>query len=347
MSRSLVTAVVAAGLLLEITACRTAKRPEELALPATSSRRAESGVLMDRVDRVNRAPGWLDEERVQGRYLYSVGMVEAQGSPEHDLHRAMIEARASLERWLVDNGARIESERGLVPPLEVELRGMRFDRLAYDERGGMWYSLARLDRKAEARLAKVDWQRLNDQLAFDRGVVEATDQVWEDRVSSALDLLFGLDRRRQHAASYAFFADETLEDPEGLGSADLEGVARDLLMQHSVRVVLDVPPVDGLTERIDGVFGAVYLATHEFGEGLLSVRLKERELFSASAATPYLYLEGEVQTAIPGGGAALRTIPIRVVETGMSLGEARGHAERAALLRIEQILWDALRRDAS
>jgi len=313
---------------------------EAMKLPAVSNLRLAAGPLMDHVEPTEEPPEWLNQERVEDGVLYGIGMQPEATSPEQDLYLAMLDARRSVIGWLEKRGARVEAPGGLVPPLAIDESGIGFERLAHDTENGRWYALARLDLRAETADAARQVEELNQRLAADHVAVIDDRTERGARMRAALSVLYSLDRRAQWMTLYERLGEQALATPEGLETTLLAERARDVLGQHTVRIVLEGRPVPGLYETVSGAIGEVYLRADDLGEGLVAVRLEESQSFSHG--WPYLQVDGEVQISIAGPGARLRTIPLHVVSSGVDEDEARFRAAHDVNLEVLRILRQEL-----
>lgn len=319
------------------------KRPlrEELTIPAPDATRLTPAVLPE-VDESKRPPKWIDHPREKGDDLYGVGVVKGRGNHDVDLYRVQAEAARSVAEWLRGRGMRVEAPRGLVEPLDVELRAVFFDKITHNKRSDTWYCLARLDRDAEADYLKERTKEENDRLDTARKRLDA--DTPGARVGAALAILFHLDRRAEYLAQYRVLTGDDLDVPRKLRVDRLEGAARDLLAAYGVRLDTAGDPVDGLTEAITGALERLSLRPADTGKGEVSVRIHRREQWAGSR--PFVYLDGEMRVDLEGPTGPARMVPLHAKGSGTDLPEAEVQAARALGETAAQSLIGTARRIA-
>jgi len=327
---TLLATTLAAGLAAGL-AC-SHKRPlrEGLTIPAPDATRLSPATLPEVKER-KRPPKWLDHPREKGDELYGVGVVKGRGNRDVDLYRVQEAAQHAVAEWLRGRGMRVESPRGLVAPLDVELRAVFFDKIAHNKRSDTWYCLARLDRDAEAVYLKDKTQGENDRLKAARKRLDADTPA--ARVGAALAVLFHLDRRAEYRAQYRALTGKALDVPRKLRVDRLEGAAREPLAAYGVRLTATGDPVDGLTEAVTGALERLSLRPAEGGKGEVAVRIHRREQWVGSR--PFVYLDGEMRINLEGPTGPARMVPLHAKGSGTDLAEAdvqaaRGLGEAAA-----------------
>ncbi len=323
-TRLTLLAVTLAATLATGLAC-SHKRPlrEGLAIPAPDATRLTPATLPE-VDESKRPPKWLDHPREKGDDLYGVGVVKGRGNRDVDLYRVQAEAERSVAEWLRGRGMRVEAPRGLVEPLDVELRAVFFDKITHNRRSDTWYCLARLDRDAEADHLKERTKVENDRLNRARKRLDA-DRPGE-RVGAALAILFHLDRRAEYRAQYRALTGDDLDVPRKLRVDRLEGAARDLLAAYGVRLNTSGAPVDGLTEAVTAALERLSLRPGSTGKGEVSVRIHRREQWAGNH--PFVYLDGEMRVDLEGPTGPARMVPLHAKGSGIDLPEAEVQAAR-------------------
>jgi hypothetical protein len=332
---------IAGLMLLAMIGCGRSGPREAIQIPATSSLRGATELLLPRVETVRGAPDWVHRPRLDRGFVYGVGIQASRRSPDHSLYLAMSAARSAIVAWLEARGARAESPGSLNPPLAINDEVIGFERLAHDPASNRWYALARLDISANKAAVVAQVARLEN--ALRRAQQRLGDASIEDdeHVRAALAILFGLDRRAQWAGAYHAFSAEPISVPQGLEDALLREQADDLLSTHGVRILVEGPDVPGLFGAISGAMGRVHIQSHEFGRGLVTVRIVESSGFGPG--NPYLEVDGQVEVAIEGGDARSYTTPFHVVSSGIDIDEARFRAARSINQEVERIVSDTLR----
>jgi hypothetical protein len=330
----LLTVVVAMSL-----AC-SHKRPlrEGLVVPAVDATRLSAAPLPE-VDERKSPPRWLDHEREDGDALYGVGVVKGRGNRDVDLYRAEDAAETSVADWLRDRGMRAEAPRNLVPPMDVELRAIFIEKIAYNKNSGLWYCLARLDRATEATYAKDRWKEINARLDEARDGLEA--DAAEERVASGLAILFDLDRRAQYGAQYHTLTGKDLDPPRRLTDHRIESAARQALAAYGVQVNIAGAPVPGLREAVEGTLQRLSLLPTATGAGKVAVRLDRRD--ASADGRPFVYLEGEVRVRLEGPAGPTHVTPVRAKGSGTDPEEADAEAARRVKDAVQDALVDTLR----
>ncbi len=301
------------------------KRPlrEGLTIPAPDATRLSPAALPEVKER-KRPPKWLDHPREKGDDLYGVGMVKGRGNRDVDLYRVQEAAEHSVAEWLRGRGMRVESPRGLVTPLDVELRAVFFEKIAHNKRSDTWYCLARLDRDAEADYLKRQSKAENKRLATARKRLDAKEPA--ARVRAALAVLFHLDRRAEYRAQYRALTGKGLDVPRKLRVDRLEPTARDLLAAYGVRLNTTGDAIDGLTEAVAGALERLSLRPGSTGKGEVSVRIHRREQWAGTR--PFVYLDGEMRVDLEGPTGPARMVPLHAKGSGTDLPEAEVQAAR-------------------
>jgi hypothetical protein len=333
--------LLASIVLASMLGCGSDGPREAIQIPATSSLRGASELLLPRVETVKGAPDWVHRPRLDQGFVYGVGIHPGRRSPEQSLYMAMSAARSAVVAWLQARGARAESQHGLNPPLVIDDDVIDFERLAHDPQADRWYALARLDLAANEAAVVAQVAQLENALRRAQQKLLDASLEDDDRIRSALAIVFGLDRRNQWAAAYHAFSAQALRVPQGLDDATLQEQADDLLSAHGVRILVDGPDVPGLYGSVSSAMGRVHIRSDEFGPGLVTVRIVESSGFGPG--NPYLEIDGQVEMAIEGGDARSYTTPFHVVSSGIDIDEARFRAARTINLEVERIVSDTLR----
>ncbi len=316
---TLLATTLAAGL-----AC-SHKRPlrEGLTIPAPDATRLTPTALPEVKER-KRPPKWLDHPREKGDDIYGVGVVKGRGNRDVDLYRVQAEAERSVAEWLRGRGMHAEAPRGLVEPLDVELRAVFFEKIAHDKRTDTWYCLARLDRDAEADHVKRQAKEENHHLDAARKRLDAKRPA--DRVAAALAILFHLDRRAEYRAQYRALTGKKLDVPRKLRVDRLEPAAREILADYGVRLTLTGEAVDGLEAAITGALERLSLRPSDQGKGEVAVRIRRREQWSGGR--PFLYLDGEMRVDLEGPTGPARMVPLHAKGSGIDLPGAQAQAAK-------------------
>jgi len=339
VARTTLLTLVAASLAMGL-AC-SHKRPlrEGLTIPAPDATRLTPSTLPE-VKESKRPPKWLDHPREKGDDLYGVGVVKGRGNRDVDLYRVQEAAEHSVAEWLRGRGMRVESPRGLVAPLDVELRAVFFDKIVHNKRSDIWYCLAHLDRDTEADYVKDQSKKENDRLKVARKHLDADGPG--ARVRAALAVLFHLDRRAEYRAQYHALTGKKLDVPRKLRADRLEPAARDLLTAYGVRLNATGHPVDGLTEAVSGALERLSLRADDNGKGEVALRIRRREQWVGSR--PFIYLDGEMRIDLEGPTGPARMVPLHAKGSGTDLPEAEVQAARAlAKAATESVIATARR----
>jgi len=322
-------------------ACSSPPPREPIDLPPTISLRAASDLLMDRVEVDDKAPDWLDRDRVEEGVIYGVGIQSGGRNKSEDLFLAMHSARRSIVVWLESRGAGAEGTEGHPARLRVDPEHIQFERLAHDTRSNRWYALARLAIDAEVAQIQAAVTKLERDLALLQSRVVDPGVADDARAQAALAIIEGVDLRSQYDALYLALTGSELVPPPGLEDAALESRANELLAQHGVRVVMDGGLVPGLYEAVGAVLAEFHLRTDEFGRGLIAIQIHESRGFGDE--NPYLEIDGHVEVAIEGGDSPGRSTEFHAVSTGSTLDEARFRAAREIREEVARIIRDTLR----
>jgi len=339
--RTTLSTLLALGLLTGLACSHQRPLREGLAIPAPDATRL-TAVVAPEVEESKRPPKWLDHPREKGDDIFGVGVVKGRGDRDVDLYRARAEAERSVADWLRGRGMRVDSPRGLVEPLDVELRAVFFDQITHNKRSDTWYCLARLDRDAEAGYLKRQAEAEDDRLEAARKRFDAKEPA--QRVAAALAVLFHLDRRAQlHAQVHALTGKE-LDVGRKLRTDRLEPEARKLLADFGVHLTTAGDPIDGLTEAVTGALERLSLRVDEAGKGEVAVRVQGREQWAESR--PFVYLDGEMRINLEGPTGPARMVPLTAKGSGTDLPEARVQAARALAAQAAQSLIDTARRIA-
>lgn len=322
-------------------ACSSPPPREPIDLAPTLSLRAASELLMDRVEVDDRAPDWINRDRVEDGVIYGIGIQSGSRNPSDDLFLAMHAARRSIVVWLESRGAGAEGADGHSARLRVDPEHIQFERLAHDTRSNRWYALARLAIAGEVAQIQAAVTTLDRDLATWQSRVVDPGVADDARARAALAIIEGVDLRSQYDALHLALTGAELATPPGLEDATLEARANDLLAQHGVRVVMDGGFVPGLYEAVGAVLAEFHLRTDEFGRGLVAIQIHESRGFGDE--NPYLEIDGHVEVAIEGGDSPGRTTEFHAVSTGSTLDEARFRAAREIREEVSRILRDTLR----
>jgi hypothetical protein len=337
VTRPLKTFVPTAFLILAAFALEGCAGHKELDLPAVGSLWSSAQLMVDQVENVNGPPEWAMQSRSEKGLVFGLGVHRANHSPARDLYYAMRDAQNSIGDWLKKNEMPVPR---LVPPHPFDLSGIRLEKLAHDTVGETWYVLAFLDLDEEASRVAADVAALEESLVRADARTQDADSEFDDRLRSALSILYDLERRDQQRAQYRILAGEELETPKLIDVAMLQDHADDVLSEHGVRVLVDGDSSDGLYTDLEAsvmnAIGDVHIGQNVFGEGMISISLNESH--SRRHGFDYLELGGEIQMNIEGGDARSYTVPLRIVGMGSNVDEARFRAVRRARQEVARIV---------
>lgn len=328
-------AVVAGG-------CASDKPPDSIKIPAVSSLRSASDILIEDVETDDGAPKWINHDRVVDGFVYGIGIQSGGRNSAEDLFLAMHAARRTVVVWLESRGAGAgaTTNSGHAAPLRIDPDHIDFERLAHNTKTDRWYALARLDIEREAASIEASASQIEQLMTVARMTVNDANAQDDARTRAALSLIYDIERRDQLDALYHAVTGQSLATGEGLSDDALRADADRELAQHGMRVIVDGPYVAGLHEAVSIAMGEMHLQPDEFGRGLVMVRLTESEGFGPG--NPYLEIDGTVELSIDGEGRT-QGMPFHVVSTGNSLEEARFRAARSINQDVAEIVRSSLR----
>jgi hypothetical protein len=297
--------------------------------------------MVDKAEDANGPPDWALQPRLEDGFVFGLGMRRSQDHPERDLYFAMRAARDSIAEWLAETEMPTPH---LVPPMPIDLSGVRVEKLAYDRKAERWYVLAHLDLQQEAERVAAEVAALEDALFRADKLVMNSDLEFDDRLRSALAILYDLERREQYRARYRVLAGGELEAPRDIDAATLQDHADDVLSSHGVRILVGGDATDALYVDLEAsvinAIGEVHIGRNLFGEGLISISLNESQ--QRRHGWIYVELAGEIQMNIEGGDARSHMVPLRVVDIGPDTETARARAIRHASQEVNQIVRENL-----
>ncbi len=322
---------------------KKAKDDERVPIPAVSNLREAADFLVSQADEIEGPPEWLNHERDDGKSIYGIGTARAKRDAGQDLFSAMESGRNVVLGWLGESGLETQAPLGFSSELQQDATRIQFKRVAFDTQGRTWYTLAVLDKAPEAEEAARKLSDI-DAMLLDRKAVALDPRTSEsDRVRSALAMLHAVDERAQWNARHTYFAGSGVQEPQGLDQASIVRLARSVLTEHGVRIVVEGAPVPGIEAAIESVLGQFYMGASEFGTGLVYVTLEETT--SESAGMELLVLDGLMQITLEGEAGRSISRPLRAVTTYDNLDAARArnariideaamHATREAILAL-------------
>lgn len=336
--RVLVGALLAAGTITTLPGCG-GKSPKEgpVEIPPVTNLREAADHLVSKADQIEGPPSWMNHPRDTDVAIYAIGTARAKRDAAQDLFSAMENGRSVLITSLADSGLDSAPPLGFSSDLEQDPSRIQFEELAYDTNGHKWYVLAVLDRAGEAAEAKQQFDEIDQLLEARKAVTLEPRTSSGDRVRAALSLLHLVDERAQWNARYTFFDGEPLAVPQGLERGAIVRLARSVLQEHQVRVIVEGAPVPGLEDAIASVLGQFYIGVSEFGSGLVLVTLEETT--SESAGMELLVLDGLMQMTLEGETGSAVSRPLRAVTTYDNLDAARARNARI----IDTAAMDATR----
>ncbi len=309
-------------------ACGGKNTPEDnrVPIPAVSNLREASDMLVEQADQVEGKPDWVNHERDDGRQIYGIGTARAKRDAGQDLYSAMQSGRDSVVKHMRESGLETEAPLGFSDDLPQDPQRIQFSELVFDTEGRTWYVLAVLDKGTEAQEAADRLAELDDILDAEKATVLDPRTSDSDRVGAALTMLHVVDERAQWNARHAYFSGAALPEPQGLERDALVRLARSVLSEHQVRVVIEGARVPGVSAAVESVLGQYYMTTSEFGTGLVYVTLEEST--SESADMELLILEGLMQLTLAGESGRTVSRPLRAVTTYDNLDAARARNAR-------------------
>jgi hypothetical protein len=313
---------------------------ERVQIPAVSNLREASETLVKQASQIEGPPSWLNQERDADGSIYGVGTARAKRDAAQDLFSAMQSGRDVVLAYLAEAGLESGAPLGFVGDLPQDPTRIQFEALAFDTQGRKWYTLAVLSKAEEAQEAKSRVEELDDQLDALKALTLDRRTSSDDRVSSALGLLFAVDERAQWLARYEFFSGETETLPEGLDDESLVRLARSVLSEHMVRVIIDGVEVPGLEAVVESALGDFYMNVSEFGSGLVTITLEENT--TTSAGMELLVLDGMMQLTLDGESGRAFSRPLRAVTTYDNADAARARVARIVGEEVSKTTRDAI-----
>ncbi len=350
---------VVAVCLLGLAAVRCGP-PDALEIPKdVVSKRDALDFVRPQVETVDEAPDWAtDHPDRKGRWAYGLGVVKARDPVGEPLYAVMREAEKALALVLEREGVRVAAKRGEISDLDVPREAFEFEAIAHDEETDTWYALARLDRAEARKRVYREIDALDEKLGREAGALQATLQAGGTGIAPALAILVGIEQRDQHQRQVEALRGRRQETPDGLDDATLDAAARAALAAQLVRVVVNAPDAEALTETVRSELVAVHLETEE-DAGQVSwdwepepedgptvvVRLQEGGAWSRNE--PYRVLEGNLELALDPATSRARVMPVRVVSQGSTAAEANDRIGRQARAEVRSLLRSALRPGAT
>jgi hypothetical protein len=338
---------LACSLVLLTTFACGGKSPDEerVPIPPVSNLREAADHLVRNAEQIEGPPEWLNHERDDGESIYAIGTARANRDEAQDLFAALEDGRNSVIGWLNESGLDPKSPLGYSGDLDQDRRKIQFADLVFDTQGRTWYVLAVLDKTQASTEAAAKMAGIEDMLDERKAIVLDPRTSEGDRVRTALSLLYLVDERAQWNARHAYFAGEPIPAAAGYDRDSMVRLARSVLSEHQVRVVVEGASLPGLEAAIESVLGEFYMSASEFGTGLVYVTLEETT--SESAGMELLVLDGLMQLTLEGEAGRSVTSPLRAVTTYDNLDAARTRnarivdgaaieAVRAAILQLMQ-----------
>ncbi len=321
--------------------CAAQQGHRALALPPVGGLWTLALFMVEEAENTNGPPAWSIQTRLEDGLVFGLGIRRAQDRSERDLYLAMREARDSIAEWIDEH--EIPPPR-LLPVVPFDVSGIFIEKIAYDWDAERWYVLAHMDLQKEASRVAAKIAVLNDRLSQADQQVVNTGLEFDDRLRSALAILYDLERRGQYRAQYRVLAGEELQGSLELDVATLQDHADDLLSEHGVRVLVDGNSTDALYVDLEAsvfnAIGEVHIGRNLFGEGMISISMNEKQWQRDRSV--YLELAGEIQMIIEGGDARSYTVPVRVVEIGVDVESARLRAIRSVSQEVNRIVRETL-----
>jgi hypothetical protein len=314
-------------LLVPLLACG-GKSPDEarVAVPAVTNLREAADLMVSQAEQIEGPPAWVSHTRDDGDAVYGVGTARAKRDPGQDLFSAMEGGRNVVIGWLAESGLETKAPLGFSSDLAQDRKRIEFVRVAYDTEGRTWYALAVLEKAREASEAAKRVADLDVMLLERKSVAVDPRTSESDRVRAALTLLHVVDERAQWNARQAYFGGAGTPPPQGLDGDSIVRLARSVLSEHGVRVVVEGASVPGLEPAIATVLGDFYMSVSEFGSGLVYVTLEEST--SEAASMELLELDGIMQITLEGEAGRSISRPLRAVTTYDNLDAARARNAR-------------------